>query len=300
MADVSPARVPRKRASGPATRISPRSRPSSRSSRRPPNIKTFRMKFDDPAVMESFSHEPGQVGQFGVFGVGESTFAITSKPGEKDYIQFSVMRAGEVTKAIHNLSVGDKVGIRAPMGCGFPVEQWKGKRILFVMGGIGSAALKATIEYCIEHIADYAGVSILYGATAPEKLHLPSRHRRVAEAQRHRPHPHHRPRMRRMAVRRGHGADGAGAHEPRPGRHHSHPVRSADHDQVRADQLHEAGFTPEADLHHAREADEVWDRDLWAVQMWGRSMFVWMGRCFLWRSSMSCRMSCRGIATSSE
>jgi hypothetical protein len=35
-----------------------------------PNIKTFRMRFDDPAVQESFSHLPGQVGQFGVFGIG--------------------------------------------------------------------------------------------------------------------------------------------------------------------------------------------------------------------------------------
>ena len=110
------------------------------------------------------------MGQFGVFGVGESTFAITSKPSEKEFIQFSVMKAGEVTKAIHNLSEGDKVGIRAPMGCGFPVEAWKGKKILFVMGGIGSAALKATIEYTLEHRADYAGVSILYGATAPQNF----------------------------------------------------------------------------------------------------------------------------------
>ena len=135
-----------------------------------PNIKTFRARFDDPAVMESFSFLPGQVGQLGVFGIGESTFAITSKPSEKDFIQFSVMRAGEVTKALHNLSEGDKVGIRAPMGCGFPVEAWKGKKILFVMGGIGSAALKATIEYTLEHRADYAGVSILYGATAPQNF----------------------------------------------------------------------------------------------------------------------------------
>jgi sulfhydrogenase subunit gamma (sulfur reductase) len=135
-----------------------------------PNIKTFRVRFDDPAVQESFSFLPGQVGQLGILGVGESTFAITSRPSEKEFIQFSVMRAGEVTKAIHNLSEGDKVGIRAPMGCGFPVDDWKGKKILYVMGGIGSAALKATIEYTLEHRTDYEGISILYGATAPENF----------------------------------------------------------------------------------------------------------------------------------
>ena len=135
-----------------------------------PNIKTFRMRFDDPEVQKNFSFEPGQVGQFGIFGIGESTFAISSKPSEKDFIQFSVMKAGEVTKALHNLSEGDKVGIRAPMGCGFPLEAWKGKKILYVLGGIGSAALKATIEYTLEHRSDYAGVSILYGATAPQNF----------------------------------------------------------------------------------------------------------------------------------
>lgn len=135
-----------------------------------PTIKTFRVRFDDPEVQRNFSFRPGQVGQLGVFGVGEATFAITSRPSEKEFIQFSVMRAGEVTKAIHNLSEGDKVGVRAPMGRGFPVEEWKGKKILYVMGGIGSAALKATIEYTLEHRADYAGISILYGATAPQNF----------------------------------------------------------------------------------------------------------------------------------
>jgi len=132
-----------------------------------PTIKTFRLRFDDPEVQKNFSFLPGQVGQLGIFGVGESTFAISSKPSEKEFIQFSVMKAGEVTKALHNLSEGDKVGVRAPMGCGFPLEEWKGKKILYVLGGIGSAALKATIEYTLEHRADYAGVSILYGATHP-------------------------------------------------------------------------------------------------------------------------------------
>jgi NAD(P)H-flavin reductase len=136
-----------------------------------PNIKTFRMTFDDPEVMAKFSANPGQVGQFGVFGIGEATFAITTKPSKQnEYIQFSIMKAGEVTKALHNLSEGDKVGIRAPMGCGFPVEAWKGKKLLYVMGGIGSAALKATIEYTLEHRSDYEDISILYGATAPENF----------------------------------------------------------------------------------------------------------------------------------
>ena len=135
-----------------------------------PNIKSFRIRFDDDDVMDNFSFDPGQVGQLGILGVGESTFAINSSNSEKAYVQFSVMKTGEVTSALHQLNIGDKVGVRAPMGCGFPVDAWKDKNILYIMGGIGSAALRATINYTLEHRADYKDITILYGARSPEDL----------------------------------------------------------------------------------------------------------------------------------
>jgi NAD(P)H-flavin reductase len=135
-----------------------------------PNVKSFRVRFSDEEVMERFTFEPGQVGQLGIYGVGESTFAINSSSSNKDYLQFSVMQAGEVTTALHQLSVGDKVGVRAPMGRPFPVREWKGKNLLFIMGGIGSAALRATVLHCLEHRADYGDVTILYGARTPVDL----------------------------------------------------------------------------------------------------------------------------------
>lgn len=135
-----------------------------------PNIKSFQVRFDDDLVQAAFSFRPGQVGQLGVLGMGEATFAINSSPSEKEYLQFSVMQAGEVTIALHCLSEGDKVGVRAPMGRGFPVEEWKGKNLLYIMGGIGSAALRATILHTLERRADYADITILYGARTPVDL----------------------------------------------------------------------------------------------------------------------------------
>ena len=72
-----------------------------------PTIKSFRVRFDNEEAWNSFTYQPGQVGQLSVFGVGESTFVINTPPSCKDYIQFSVMRAGEVTSAIHKLQPGD-------------------------------------------------------------------------------------------------------------------------------------------------------------------------------------------------
>ncbi len=135
-----------------------------------PNIKSFRVRFDDDLVQTSFAFKPGQVGQLGVLGMGESTFAINSSPSEKSYVQFSVMQAGEVTIGLHCLNEGDKVGVRAPMGRGFPVEEWKGRNLVYIMGGIGAAALRATILYTLEHREDYGDITILYGARTPVDL----------------------------------------------------------------------------------------------------------------------------------
>jgi sulfhydrogenase subunit gamma (sulfur reductase) len=129
-----------------------------------PNIKTYRVVINDREKMGEFSFEPGQVGQLSVFGVGESTFVINSPPTRKEYLQFSVMKAGEVTAAIHELSVGDSVGVRAPLGNWFPYERMKGRNILFVGGGIGLAPLRTLILFMLDNRADYKDITIIYGA----------------------------------------------------------------------------------------------------------------------------------------
>ncbi len=76
-----------------------------------PNIISLQLVLDDKDLMRDFSFEPGQVGQISVFGFGESTFVINSPPSNKDYLQFSIMKTGFNTTAIHNLSEGEKVVI---------------------------------------------------------------------------------------------------------------------------------------------------------------------------------------------
>ncbi len=138
-----------------------------------PTIKSFRVRFDNEEAWQKFSHQPGQVGQLSVFGVGESTFVINTPPSsvkENGYIQFSVMRAGEVTTAIHKLKAGDKVGVRAPLGNYFPWESWKGKSVFFVGGGIGMAPIRTIMLHLMERAQDYGQLSLLYGAKSPEDL----------------------------------------------------------------------------------------------------------------------------------
>lgn len=135
-----------------------------------PNIKTIRVTLDDPEIAKNFTFEPGQVGQLSVFGAGESTFVINTPPSQKDYLQFSVMQAGEVTTAIHSLCKGDKVGVRAPLGRPFPYQLWKGKKLFFIGGGIGMAPIRTIMLHCLEHSSDYEKISLLYGCKNPELM----------------------------------------------------------------------------------------------------------------------------------
>ncbi len=129
-----------------------------------PNIRSFKVLLNDAGKMSSFAFEPGQVAQLSVFGVGESTFVINSPPTRREFLQLSVMKAGEVTAAIHDLAAGDQVGVRAPLGNWFPYEQMKGKKILFIGGGIGLAPLRTLILFMLDNRADYGDISIIYGS----------------------------------------------------------------------------------------------------------------------------------------
>ncbi|MDR3073960.1 MAG: FAD/NAD(P)-binding protein [Deltaproteobacteria bacterium] len=134
------------------------------------NIMTFRVVLDDAEAMKNFTHEPGQVGQLSLFGMGEATFVINSPPTRTEYLQFSVMRAGEVTAALHGLKAGDKVGVRAPLGNWFPYTAMKGKDILFVGGGIGMAPLRTLLLFMMDNRKDYGKITLLYGARSPQDM----------------------------------------------------------------------------------------------------------------------------------
>jgi NAD(P)H-flavin reductase len=135
-----------------------------------PTIKTFRLVLNNEQRMKDFHFEPGQVGQLSVFGTGEATFVINSPPTRKEYLQFSVMRAGEVTARLHSLNAGDQVGVRAPLGNWFPYEDMKGKDIVFIGGGIGMAPLRTLMLFMLDNRADYGNITLLYGARSPTDM----------------------------------------------------------------------------------------------------------------------------------
>ncbi len=133
-----------------------------------PNIKTFRVV--SPGGGKPFEHIPGQCAMLSTPPVGEAIFSITSSPTEKEHLDFSIVQTGTVTNYLHEIEEGFEIGIRGPLGNGFPVEEVKGKDLLFIGGGIGLAPLRSFINYCFDNREDYGKIDILYGARTPDDM----------------------------------------------------------------------------------------------------------------------------------
>lgn len=127
-------------------------------------IKTFKVAFDDEKIWDTWSHSPGQCAMVGTPGIGESMFCISSSPTEKGYLRFSIMKTGKNTSALHELEKDDSFYIRGPLGNTFPVDDWKGKNIVTIGGGIGQAPLRPIIQWVRDNRADYGELELIYGA----------------------------------------------------------------------------------------------------------------------------------------
>jgi sulfhydrogenase subunit gamma (sulfur reductase) len=113
---------------------------------------------------ELFDYIPGQFIEVSIAGIGEAPITISSSPTQKGYFELVVRRIGNVTNAIHRLKTGDKIGIRGPYGKGtYPIEEAKGRNIVFICGGIGLVPQRSFINYIIDKRADYGELTVLLG-----------------------------------------------------------------------------------------------------------------------------------------
>jgi sulfhydrogenase subunit gamma (sulfur reductase) len=128
------------------------------------DVRTFRLKFKNAEDAEKFTFKAGQFGEYSVFGEGESTFCIASAPTRKDYIECTFRKAGRVTNGLANLEVGDTVGFRGPYGNTFPIEEWEGKNLLYIAGGIALPPMRCVIWNTIDLREKYKDITIVYGA----------------------------------------------------------------------------------------------------------------------------------------
>lgn len=135
-----------------------------------PGVKTFRLEFVDEAQGQAFEFRTGQFGLYSAFGEGESTFCIASSPTRKGYIECTFREAGRVTASLADKEVGDIVGFRGPYGNVFPLEEWKGRNLVFIAGGIALPPLRSVIWNCLDLRDEFKDITVVYGARSVADL----------------------------------------------------------------------------------------------------------------------------------
>ena len=114
------------------------------------------------------STSAGQFGLYSAFGEGESHLLHRLEPHPQGLhrVHLPPGRPGHA-RPCADKDVGDIMGFRGPYGNSFPVEDWKGKDLLFIAGGIALPPMRSVIWNCLDLPGQVTATSPSSTAPAP-------------------------------------------------------------------------------------------------------------------------------------
>jgi len=133
-------------------------------------VATYYLRLSDSAARAAYSCGPGRFNMLYLPGVGEAAISVSGRDMVTDTWLHTVRTAGGVTQTLAGLGRGGKLAWRGPFGTAWPTEQFAGRDIVFVAGGIGLAPLRPAIEWALDHRPELGRLTLLYGARSPQTI----------------------------------------------------------------------------------------------------------------------------------
>jgi len=130
-----------------------------------PTIRTLRVKPEKPIPFKT-----GQFIELTIPNIGEGPFTPSSSHNISDKMDITIMKTGFVTEYVHKVKVGDRIGIRGPYGTNYPIDEWRGKDVLIMGGGVGMAPTRSLFTSLLHDIDDYNSITFLAGARTPNDM----------------------------------------------------------------------------------------------------------------------------------
>jgi NAD(P)H-flavin reductase/NAD-dependent dihydropyrimidine dehydrogenase PreA subunit len=110
----------------------------------------------------------GRPGQFVMAALPAFSDApISVSRFRRDGLDLTVRAAGPATRALTGLERGETLGLRGPLGRGWPVDEMTGRDVVIVAGGIGLAPLRPLIDACLARRDTIGTVRLFLGARSP-------------------------------------------------------------------------------------------------------------------------------------
>jgi lipid-A-disaccharide synthase len=108
-----------------------------------PGIFTYEFEFPDPSQAKSYRFSPGQFNMIYLPGFGESAISLSAHPASRERWAHTIRVAGNVTRELSRLSVGETLGLRGPYGSSWPIERATAADVVLVASG--TATLEAAL-----------------------------------------------------------------------------------------------------------------------------------------------------------
>jgi NAD(P)H-flavin reductase len=106
---------------------------------------------------------PGQFVELSLPGIGAFPVSPVTWP-TSDLLHLCIRRVGRATSALYRLPIGASVGIRGPFGRGFPLEDFRGRDVLLLAGGLGMVPLRTLLHWLLAHRREIGEITLLYGS----------------------------------------------------------------------------------------------------------------------------------------
>ena len=133
-------------------------------------IATYRLSAAAPVKDHDYRFIPGQFNMLYLPGVGESAISMSGDPEKSSSWIHTVRVAGNVTRTLAGLTVGETLGLRGPFGTGWPVDKLTGQDVVVVAGGLGLAPLRPLLYYFLNHRDQFGSIYVICGARTPDGL----------------------------------------------------------------------------------------------------------------------------------
>jgi NAD(P)H-flavin reductase len=129
-----------------------------------PDTTTLVLSDVDPRIAAG---RPGQFVMVTRPGLPPVPISVSRYHQEKRSIELSIRAAGPATASLNGLNAGETVGLRGPLGRGWPLEEAEGRDVIVVAGGIGLSPLRPLIDALLADRERYGAVRLFHGARTP-------------------------------------------------------------------------------------------------------------------------------------
>ena len=129
-----------------------------------PDTTTLLLTDVDPAIA---CGAPGQFVMLTRAGLPAVPISVSRYHPEQGAIELSIRSAGPATATLSGLAPGAGVGLRGPLGRGWPLDLAEGRDVIVVSGGIGLSPLRPVVDALLEDRARFGSVRVFHGARTP-------------------------------------------------------------------------------------------------------------------------------------